>query len=477
MKTSRKIILSLLALLALAFIAGMFNVDPLMGIGGLTIAFPAIIAGIKTSQDLSDEKRSLWDKAQSIVAKVKEEKRDRTAEETTEYDGYLARMKELDKEIQRAKDHENYVAEMAGVSHSKQEQNKREAREASEGFNLLKAIRSQLPNQKKLEGKELEMHQEAIKEARALGLQIEGVGIPSIIMLGEKRDHTATGGSSGSEGGVLVPTLINGFIDPLKAKMVLAQLGAQFLTGLSGNIDIPVGAATTVAWEGEVDANAETSMVFSKKTLSPNRLGAYADFSKQLLFQGGAAAQNYVQNDILARIALAVELAAINGTTPEGILQTSGIGSVVGGTNGAAPTWGNIVDLEREVAIDNADYGSLGYLTNPKVKAKLRQTLLDTGSGLFVWGQNDNSLGGYKALTTTQVPSTLDKGTSTGVCSAIIFGNFNDLLIAQWGGMDIVVDPYTQATNSMVRLVVNSWWDVLVKRAESFAAMKDALTT
>lgn len=475
MKTSRKILLSLIALLAVAFIAGLFNVDPLAGIGGMSLAFPLILGGIKTSQDFADEKRGLWDKAQALVAKVKEEKRERTDAETTEYDGLLARMKELDKEIQRAKDHENFTAQMAGVSHSN-ETNKKEAREASKGFNLLKAIRSQLPNQK-LEGKELEMHQEAVKEARELGTEIQGVGIPSIIMHGERRDQTASGGTSGSEGGILVPTLIQGFIEPLKAKMVLAQMGAQYLTGLSGNIDIPVGAATTVAWEGEVDAGAETSMVFSKKTLSPNRLGAYADFSKQLLFQGGAAAQSYVQNDILSRIALAVEYAAINGTTPEGILQTSGIGSIVGGTDGLAPTWAHLVNLEKEVAIDNADFGSLGYLTNPKVRAILKQIAKDAGSGLFLFGEGEYPLNGYKCGITTQVPSNLDKGTSTGVASAIIFGNFNDLLIAQWGGMDIVVDPYTQATNAMVRLVVNSWWDVLVKRAESFAAMKDALTT
>jgi len=73
------------------------------------------------------------------------------------------------------------------------------------------------------------------------------------------------------------------------------------------------------------------------------------------------------------------------------------------------------------------------------------------------------------------VPSTLTKGNSD-VCSAIIFGNFADLLIGQWGGMDIVVDPYTQAPSGLVRLVINSWWDVLVKRAASFAAMQDALT-
>lgn len=478
MKTSRKIILSLFALLALAFIAGMFNVDPLLGFGGLSLAFPAIIAGIKDSQTLSEEKRSIWAKAEAIVAKVKEEKRDRTDEETTEYDGYLARMKELDKEIQRAKDHEARVAEMAGQFNA-DENKKKESREANKGYNLLKALRSQLPNQK-LEGLELEMHQEAVKEARELGSSINGIGIPAIIVEGEHRDLTATLGTAGDQGGILVPTMISGFIEPLKAKMVLRELGAQFLTGLSGKFDMPVGTAAAATWEGENDTNAETSPTFSKKSWGPNRLGAFSDISKQLLFQTSFGVQNYVQNEIISAIAMAVEAAAINGAgtgnVPEGILNTTGIGSVAGGINGAAPTLANIIALETAIATANADIGSLGYLTNPGVRGKLKQTAKDTGSGLFVYGDGQNPLNGYKTLITTQVPNDLTKGTSVGVCSAILFGNFQDLLIGQWGGLDIVVNPYTKAKEGLVELVINSWWDILVRRAESFAAMKDALT-
>ena len=153
-----------------------------------------------------------------------------------------------------------------------------------------------------------------------------------------------------------------------------------------------------------------------------------------------------------------------------------GIGSVAGGTNGLAPTFANIIALEKEVAVDNADVGSLAFLTNPKVRAKLKNTTVGTDQRM-VWGDSSNSLLGYNAYVTTQAPSDLDKGTSTGVCSAIIFGNFQELIIGQWGGLDIVVDPYTAASNAQVKIYIHSFWDTLIRRAQSFAAMKDALTT
>jgi HK97 family phage major capsid protein len=186
-----------------------------------------------------------------------------------------------------------------------------------------------------------------------------------------------------------------------------------------------------------------------------------------------------LKNDLVTAVAIAVDAAAIEGgaaNTPTGILNTVGIGSVVGGTNGAAPSFANIVALEKEVAIDNADMGALAFLTNPKVRAKLKQVAVGTDQRM-VWGESGNTLLGYNAYVTTQVPSTLDKGSSTGVCSAIIFGNFNDLMIGQWGGLDLIVDPYTAASNAQVNVYIHSFWDVLVRHAESFAAMKDATTT
>jgi len=477
MKNSFKIIVGLVILLVGTIVCGLLNLNPLEGIAVMSAGLP-IIASMKSSTELGEEKRAIWEKAKAIIVTAKEsETRAMTEEQTTEYDGYLTRMGEIDLQIKRAKEHERLVAEEVGKTFDRKKANERNQNPELKSYNMMSAIRSAVLG-KPLEGVEKDMHEEAEREMRAIGQEVQGIGVPSVIMQGaeQRADHVAGTDASGGYG---VPTELKGFIEPLKAKMVLAGLGAQYLTGLTGNVDIPAGGATSVAWEGETDAGAETLSTHSKLSLTPNRLGAYADFSKQLLIQSSIGVQSFVQNEILSRIALAVEAAGINGAgasnVPEGILQTTGIGAVAGGTNGAAPTWADIINLEREVAIDNADMGSLGYLTNPQVKAKLKATALDSGSGLFVWPQSANDLNGFKAAVTTQVPSTLTKGNSD-VCSAIIFGNFADLLIGQWGGMDIVVDPYTQAPSGLVRLVINSWWDVLVKRAASFAAMQDALT-
>jgi len=431
---------------------------------------------MKTSKELKEKRSSIWELAEGMVTKAKEEKRELTEEETTEYDGHLADMRNIDKEIARAEETERRQLEMANT-HINHENEKREKAEASQ-FSFLRFINGASKN--KLEGFELEMHQEAVREAKVAGVAIQGYGIPTIVPGVQKRDLSATGGSSGSEGGVMVQTDVMGFIDALTAKMVLKDMGATFLTNLVGNVDIPkITTASTATWEGENDAGAETQPTFGKISLTPNRLGAYAQISKQLIAQTSYSAEQIARNDIERAIRLAVESAAINGSgssnIPTGILNQSGIGSVAGGTNGLAPTWAHIVALEKEVAVDNADLGSLHYLTNPKVRAKLKTVAVGTDQRM-VWGM-DNTLNGYSVGMTTQVPSDLDKGTVTGSLSAIIFGNFSDLIVANWAGIDIVVDPYTSAKNAMVDLVINSWWDCDVRHVQSFAAMVDAITT
>jgi HK97 family phage major capsid protein len=150
---------------------------------------------------------------------------------------------------------------------------------------------------------------------------------------------------------------------------------------------------------------------------------------------------------------------------------------VAGGTNGAAPTWDHIVKLETEVAVDNADIGALAYMTNPKVRGKLKATPRTATYGdIMVWEGNDTPLNGYPAYVTNQVRSDLTKGTSSGVCSAIFFGNWNDLLIGMWGALDILVDPYSNSTSGTVRVVAFQDVDIAVRHPESFAAMLDALT-
>jgi HK97 family phage major capsid protein len=205
-----------------------------------------------------------------------------------------------------------------------------------------------------------------------------------------------------------------------------------------------------------------------------------SDISRKMLLQSSLDVEAFVRNDLATSLALAIDSAAINGTgssnQPKGVLNQTGIGSVAGGTNGGNPDWKDIVDLESAVAIDNADIGNLGFLTNAKVRGKLLQTEKASTTAQYVWSDN-NSLRGYNAAVSNQVPSNLTKGTASGVCSAILFGNWADLIIGTWGGIDINVDTSTGSSSGTVRVVALQDVDIAVRHAESFAAMKDALTT
>lgn len=333
-------------------------------------------------------------------------------------------------------------------------------------FSLLKAIREF--GDGKLTGIEAEMHQQGVKDALAIGQSVKGLSMPGVLLNFRANEFTAT-----TEGTDLVQNTImaGSFIDVLRAKLVLQKLGARILTGMVGDFKLPkLTAGATVAWEGEIDANAQTLPTTGQVAFAPNRVGCYVDVSKQLLIQSSVDVEMMLRNDLMAALAGGIEAAAITD-----LLGTSGIGAVVGGENGAAPDWADICDLESAVGAANGDVGSLAYLTNPKVRGKLKQTVKAASSdSVMIWGDSD-LLNGYKTGVTTHVSSTLTKGNQS-LSSAIIFGNFEDLVIAQWGGMDLIVDPYTLAKTNLTSLVLNTYADFGVRNAGSFAAMKDALT-
>lgn len=297
-----------------------------------------------------------------------------------------------------------------------------------------------------------------------------------------RRDLTATGQTSttGDEGGDLIQTTKVGFIDVFRNKLVLSSLGARYLSGLQGNISMPRKTTVTDGAHKTENAQAdEGTILFDSVDMSPKRLPFLVEYSKQLLLQGSIDVANMVQDDVIKGLAVKMENACINGAgspAVTGLLNINGIGSVVGGPNGAAPDRDDIIDLETEVAIDNADLGSLAYLTNTKVRGKLKKTKTDSGSGIFVWGAG-NELNGYNVGVTNNVPSDLDKGTSTGVCSALIFGNWNEMVIGQWGGLDVMVNPYSKDDYGLIRLTASMYYDMAVTHAQAFAAMKDALTS
>lgn len=318
--------------------------------------------------------------------------------------------------------------------------------------------------------------------AQKHGKSAQGFFVPIEVQARDLNVTTATAG-----GNTVATDLLSGsFIDLLRNKILVQRMGAQMLTGLTGQIAIPrqTGGATAY-WVAESGAPTESQQAFDQVAMSPKTLGAFTDISRKLLLQSSMDVESFVRNDLSRVVALAIDLAAISGTgadnQPRGILNTSGIGSVVGGTDGLAPTWAHIVELWSDIATANADFGSMGIMTNAKVIGKLMTTLKSSGvSGYIVENFPDaqglTSIGGMRGGVSNQVPANLTKGSSSGVASAIIAGNWNDLIIGQWGSLDLMVDPYTGSTSGTVRVVALQDVDIAVRHAESFSAMKDALT-
>lgn len=356
-------------------------------------------------------------------------------------------------------------------------------------FSFLKFFAAVHDN-RPLTGVEAEMAQVASSEAQQAGAQILGYGIPLIAMahLASSRrvrnDMTATGTTTttGDQGGTSIATELRGLIEPLYSRTVLAGLGTSFLSGLVGNVSIPTFGDTTEQTEKTENADAdEVTSLTGSVTLSPKRLPVVMDLSKQLLIQSSVSVEGWVNRHLLRKLGIRIDRMAIHGSgsssQPTGILATSGIGSVVGGTNGLSPTWAHIVALETAVSASDADVGSLAYLTNPKVRGKLKTTEKFSGTnGMAIW-ENGNTLNGYNAGVSNIVSSTLTKGSSGAVASAIIFGNFEDLIVAGWGGLDVErVTDRASAIAGKTSIVVTAFYDAVVQRAASFAAMKDALT-
>ncbi len=351
--------------------------------------------------------------------------------------------------------------------------NSRQDQRDLSGFSFCKAI-TEFPS--KLTGIEAEMHQEGLKEAKGLGKSPSGLSIPFAVMT-----HRGLTVGTDNQGGYTVATDLKpgSFIELLQNKIVCKSMGATVLDGLTGDIAIPIQATgATAVWEGEIDAAAESSPTFGQLALAPKRVGTYSELSKQLLVQSSLGVENIIQNQLADSIAQAIDYAALHGTgsnnQPTGIAATSGIGSVVGGTDGAIPDRADIIALETAVAVANADVGALGYLTNSKLKAVLKQIYTNATYGEKpLWA--DDRMNDYPAVVSNQVSSTLTKGSASEICSALFFGNWSDLVLAFFGGLDIVIDPYSLATTNKTRVTVNALVDVGVKHPASFAMMADCL--
>lgn len=297
-------------------------------------------------------------------------------------------------------------------------------------------------------------------------------------------------GATGTGGAMVeLDLLAESFIEVLRNQTVTQLLGATYLPGLVGNVDIPRQiTATGTYWVGESTAITESEGTFDKVSLRPKTIGALSKVSRLMLLQSTPAIEMLARRDLMAVGALAIDQAALSGSgsasQPTGIVNQAGVGSVVGGTNGALVTFDHIIQLQYATKAANAPQANTGYALNSKTIGYLSTLKATTGS--YLWdpqgGLTNNTpdrLKGRPYAESQQLRSNLTKAASGAVCSELIYGNWQELLIGEWGVTEIALNPYdsTGFTTGDVLLRMFQTIDIGVRHGASFAVMSDALTT
>ncbi|MEM9019945.1 MAG: phage major capsid protein [Planctomycetota bacterium] len=332
-------------------------------------------------------------------------------------------------------------------------------------YSVLRIIQARAAS-RPLDGLEAELSQEI---AQRSGKDPEGAYVPFDLPI-ESRDLTTSTGA-GAVGTSTARTLIG----LLQARTLVASLGATMMTGLRDSLSLPKQtAAPAGAWVAEGSAPAEGDITIGQVGLSPNSLRAWTKLSQKFIKQSSVDAEQFARNELVNTLRRLLDQAVLNGSgsgaEPEGILQNSSVPTVAIATNGGAITWAHVVDLETELADDNADMGSLAYVTTSKGRGAMKKTQKVAGEARFIW--ENNMVNDYPARATNLLPSNLTKGSGTAL-SPVLYGNFADVIIGMWGGMDLIVNPYTGDTEGIVRVTAGVEADVAYRHDESFAKVVD----
>lgn len=335
-------------------------------------------------------------------------------------------------------------------------------------FSLMKAIRAMSnPTDRRAQEAATFEFEAAAEAARRDGVEPQGLYIPADVRRSwkmSKRDLNTTDDSA-----IIAEDFRGGdFIDVLRNASSVMQAGATMLSGLQGDVKIPKKtAASSAGWIAtEGGAAAESEPALGQVTMSPKTLGAFTDITRLMMMQSSSDIEALIRNDLSTALALAIDLGALAGDgssgQPTGIKNVSGINAPTAFA-GANPTFAEIVAMETAVAEDNALMGNLAYILPAGMYGALKTTTKDAGSGQFVV-EPGNTINGYRAIVSNQVTA-----------GDLYFGNFSDLLVGMYGGLDITVDPFTNSTSGTVRIVALQTMDVAVRHAVSFAFNNDGV--
>lgn len=389
----------------------------------------------KTRVELAEERGQLYKKGVDLVNKAKQEKRELSKEEKDQITEIQLRMTEINLELAQ-RDAMKFADEHT----------------TGEKFSLRKAL---------LELADGGHYSENIRKMNERGeasLRMSGIlpksGTSLIIPVESRAEITA-----GSAGANVIETDFMNIVEPLRDRLVLAQAGATILTGLVSDIDIPTYSGSTSNWANENDSATDGAGTFSKKTMKPKRLTSILRVSRQMLVQDSLGVEAMLRADLINSISSKFEATILGGEStsaekPDGLFT----GYV---TPSEGLSWKGIVKLETDVDLANALMGNTKYIMHTSLVGLAKTTLKNEGVSGYIMSEN-GQMNGYDTLCTNAV---YKSGTDYGA----LFGNWADLLIGQWGALDLTVDPYTEADKAFVRIIVNSYWDACLRRDKSIA--------
>lgn len=401
-------------------------------------------AGAMTLLEITDSKTQLLDANDEIFTKVEAEKRSMTDEEKKKVQENNLKMREYELQEESLSFRDNKGREI---------RNERAIIIPKEKFSLMRTIR-EFMDSKTINEVARDVNTLGQQEFRRAGLSYSG----NLILPAEVRADILAG--TALQGQEIISEEKKAILPPLVDKLILAKAGATFLTGLVGNVSIPSYSGTTVAWKSEVAGADDGAGTFGEVEFSPKRLTAKLDVSKLFLAQDGVGAERLLLDNIADAVARKLEsttlgIAVGSATMPQGMGYKVTTGT---DTKAAAvvPTYALMVGLETEVDIANALVDKLAYITNSAGRGMLKSIAKGTAMDNIMICEN-NLVNGYPLLVTNAVAGSAG---SDGAGELIVFGNWKDLCICQWGGYDITVDPYSLASENQVRIVINAYFDV-----------------
>ena len=298
----------------------------------------------------------------------------------------------------------------------------------------------------------------------------------------ERRVFSTTTPAGGPGSNLIQTTVSPSMIDRLRERVLVRQMGATVLGGLVGNLSIPrLKASATAQWIAEGGTLTASDPQTDAVELTPKHVGGIVGLSRNMIQQPSLDVARMVEDDLTKLIASAIDAAAIQGggaNAPSGLLAAgSGITIVPGGAAGLAPTWDNAIALIGAVDTANALAGSLGFITNAKVVKACRTTskITTDTTGNFI--MNDAAtLAGYPLGSTQNVPATFSKGGGTNL-SALVFGDWSQLVVGYWSELDLLLSPYdpTAFASGGVLVRVMATATVVIKQPLAFAALTDVI--